>query len=118
MTSKRLTRVARKLRRDRTLVEDRLWQRIRNRQIEDTKFVFQFPIGPYVADFACRGLRLVIELDGGQHSGCLADVERTRVIEAHGYRVLRFWNNEVADNVDGVLDIIRREILLSRNSPT
>lgn len=118
MTGKRLTRMARKLRRDRTMVEDRLWQRIRSRQIEDTKFVFQFPIGPYVADFACRSLRLVIELDGGQHADSSVDVERTRLIEAHGFRVLRFWNNDVVGNIDGVLDVIRREILLSRNSPT
>lgn len=118
MTGKRLTRVARKLRRDRTMVEDRLWQRLRARQVEGAKFVFQFPIGPYIADFACRGLRLVIELDGGQHADSLADVERTRMIEAHGYRVLRFWNNDVAENIDGVLEVIRREILLARGSPS
>ena len=63
----RLTPVARRLRQDATDVEAALWQRLRGRQIEGAKFVRQFPIGPYVADFACRSARLVIELDGGVH---------------------------------------------------
>lgn len=61
MTGKRLTPIARKLRLDRTEVEDKLWQRIRNRQIEGEKFVFQFPIGLHIADFACRTARLAVE---------------------------------------------------------
>ena len=111
----KLTRIARALRRNRTEAEKRLWQRIRNRQVEDAKFVFQYPIGPYVADFACRSLRLVIELDGGQHADNLDDIERTRLIEAHGFRVIRFWNNDVLGNTDGVLEIIRQEIQIARN---
>lgn len=116
VTSSRMTRIARTLRRNRTEVEERLWQRIRNRQVEDAKFVFQYPIGPHVADFACRSLRLVIELDGGQHADNPADVERTKLIEAHGYRVIRFWNNDVLSNTDGVLEIIRQEIQIARNT--
>lgn len=73
MAKKRLTPVARKLRRDRTAAEDSLWQILRNRQIEDAKFVFQFPIGPHVTDFACQSARLVIELDGGQHAESTTD---------------------------------------------
>jgi very-short-patch-repair endonuclease len=115
VTSSRLTRIARTLRRNRTEAEERLWQCIRNRQIEGAKFVFQHPIGPHVADFACRSLRLVIELDGGQHADNPADIERTKLIEAHGYRVIRFWNNDVLGNTDGVLETIRQEILIARN---
>ena len=118
MTRKRLTPIARKLRRDRTEVEDKLWQRIRNRQIEGEKFVFQFPIGPHVADFACRTAGLVVELDGGQHSEMVeADAARTATIESFGYRVIRFWNNDVNGNLEGVLEAIRRELLLARNRP-
>ncbi|CAO1653045.1 hypothetical protein NYA22BAC_02116 [Parasphingorhabdus sp. NYA22] len=106
---KRLTKRARALRRDMTGVERKLWSRLRNRQLENTKFVRQFPIGPYVADFAARSLSLVIELDGGQHSPS-KDAERTKVIEAHGYRVIRFWNNDVMENVEGVLETIVREV--------
>jgi very-short-patch-repair endonuclease len=118
VTSKRLTPVARKLRRNRTEVEDRLWQRIRNRQLEGEKFVFQCQIGPHVADFACRTARLVVELDGGQHSEMIeADMARTAVIEAFGYRVIRFWNTDVIENIDGVLEAIRSELLIARNRP-
>lgn len=95
---KRLTKRARALRRDITGVERKLWSRLRNRQLENTKFVRQISIGPYIADFVARSLRLVIELDGGQHSAS-KHAERTKVIEAHGYRVIRFWNNDVTDNI-------------------
>jgi very-short-patch-repair endonuclease len=116
VTSKRLTRVARKLRRNRTEVEDMLSQRLRNRQIEGEKFVFQLPISPYIADFACRTARLVVELDGGQHGESIeADAARTAVIEAYGYRVIRFWNSDVVNNIDGVLEAIRYELLIARN---
>jgi very-short-patch-repair endonuclease len=118
VTAKRLTPVARALRRNRTDVEDRLWQRLRNRQLEGEKFVFQFPIGPYVADFACRTARLVVELDGGQHGEMIAaDAARTAVIEAFGYRVIRFWTSDVTGNLDGVLEAIRQELLIARNRP-
>ncbi|MDG2004870.1 MAG: DUF559 domain-containing protein [Novosphingobium sp.] len=116
MAEKRLTPVARKLRRDQAEAEKCLWAKLRNRQIEGAKFVRQFAIGPFVADFACRALRLAVELDGGQHAENPADAERTRVIEAHGYRVIRFWNNEVMSNMDGVLECIAREVRLARNS--
>ena len=111
----RLTRTARTLRRNRTEAEERLWQRLRNRQLDDAKFVFQHPIGPHIADFACRALKLVIELDGGQHADNLADIERTKLIEAHGYRIIRFWNNDVLSNIDGVLTVIHQEIQIARN---
>lgn len=115
MSEKRLTPVARKLRRNRTDAEDRLWQVLRNRQIDDAKFVFQHPIGPHVADFACRAVRLVIELDGGQHAVGVTDADRTRSIEAHGYTVIRFWNNDVLENLEGVVEEIRSALRIGRN---
>ena len=115
MTEKRLTPVARKLRKASTEVEAMLWSRLRGRQIEGEKFVRQLPIGPYVTDFACRTAKLVIELDGGQHADSTTDADRTKLIEAHGYTVIRFWNNDVIENIEGVLASIRLELLNARN---
>jgi BirA family biotin operon repressor/biotin-[acetyl-CoA-carboxylase] ligase len=115
MAHNRLTPVARKLRREPTDVEATLWQCLRARQLQGAKFVRQYPIGGYVADFACRSARLVIELDGGQHAGRAADIDRTRVIEAHGFTLLRFWNNDVTQNLDGVLEAIRSALGTARN---
>lgn len=114
--TQRLTPVARKLRRASTVAERRLWSHLRSRQLDGAKFVRQFPIGGFVADFACRHAGLAIELDGGQHSEA-ADAPRTQVIESFGYRVLRFWNNDVLANTDGVLESIRRELEIARNNP-
>ena len=99
------TERARTLRRDQTGMERRLWQRLRARQLAGAKFVRQEPVGPYFADFACREARLIVELDGGQHGGP-RDALRDARIEALGYRVLRFWNTDVAGNMDGVLEAI------------
>jgi very-short-patch-repair endonuclease len=114
LTKKRLTAVTRKLRANSTDAERRLWTHLRSRQLEGAKFIRQFPIGPHVADFACRDAHLAIELDGGQHSPEV-DAPRTEVIEAFGYHVLRFWNHDVLQNTDGVLEAIRQELLLARN---
>jgi primosomal protein N' (replication factor Y) len=70
------------------------------------KFRRQHPIGPFVVDFACLGHQLVIEADGGQHAESGADAARTRWLEAQGWRVLRFWNGDILDNLDGVLETI------------
>ncbi len=115
MAKKKLTRTARKLRRDMTEAEKLLWSHLRGSQIEGQKFVRQFPIGRAVVDFACRSAKLAIELDGGQHSENEADEARTQLIEAHGYQVIRFWNNEVFENMDGVLESIRQELFNARN---
>ena len=112
MTEKRLTPVAKKLRRASTDAENRLWYHLRSRRFEGAKFIRQFPIGPYIADFACRDARLAIELDGGQHIEAV-DAPRTEVIEAFGYRVIRFWNNDVLQNTEAVLETIRNELLLA-----
>jgi len=114
LTSKRSTPVARKLRRNSTDAENRLWYYLRGRRLEGVKFVRQFPIGGFIGDFACRDAHLAIELDGGQHSP-EADAPRTEVIEAFGYRILRLWNNDVLENTYGVLEVIRQELLLARN---
>jgi very-short-patch-repair endonuclease len=87
-----------------------LWSILRARQIDGFKFVRQFPIGPYVADFACREAALVIEVDGGQHSGNHADIGRTAYLNAQSYGVLRFWNHEVLSNIHGVVDAVSRVI--------
>ena len=115
MPDKILTPVARKLRRGATEAEALLWQRLRARQIEGAKFVRQAPIDRYVADFACRGAMLVIELDGGQHAENEADVTRTAVLENFGFKVIRFLNNDVLENMEGVLEAIRAELLNARN---
>ncbi|HEX2889389.1 endonuclease domain-containing protein [Vineibacter terrae] len=94
---------ARELRRDATDVEKRLWQRLRGRQIENLKFVRQQAIGPYYGDFACREARVVIELDGGQHADSEYDARRDAFMISQSYIVLRFWNTEVMENIEGVI---------------
>ena len=115
MGEKRLTPVARRLRSSATEAEARLWSRLRAGQLEGAKFVRQFPIAGYVADFACRRARLVVEIDGSQHASNPADDVRTAAIEAHGYRVIRFWNNDVLANTEGVLKAIEAELRLAGN---
>lgn len=96
---------AAKLRRDRTDAEDRFWQAVRNRQLDGFKFRFQHSLWPYVADFACLEAMLIVELDGGQH-GEVRDARRTAFLEAKGFRVLRFWNHDVLENLEGVLTVV------------
>ena len=114
MAGKRLTGLARELRNGPTEAEKRLWSHLRASQFGGVKFTRQFPIGDFIADLACRSLRIAIELDGGQHSAA-SDTNRTHIIEAHGYRVIRFWNHEVLGNIDGVLQVIAQEIAIARN---
>jgi very-short-patch-repair endonuclease len=104
-------RIARRLRVNQTDAETVLWNRIRNRQIDGHKFVRQEPIAGYVCDFVRRERRLVIEVDGGQHNESAADVVRDRRLAEEGYRVLRFWNNDVLGNIEGVLTTIQSELL-------
>ncbi len=104
---RRPTKRARDLRNNATDHERRLWMELRNRRFHGLKFSRQIPIGPFICDFVCRRQMLVIELDGGQHSANVdADARRTRFIESAGYRVLRFWNHEVTENLEGVLHAI------------
>ena len=102
---------ARRLRRNSTDAEKALWRYLRNRAAHGAKFRRQQPIGPYIVDFVCLEARLVIEIDGGQHaSNVVADGKRAAFIEAEGYRVLRFWNNDVLTNPRGVYDAIERAL--------
>jgi adenine-specific DNA-methyltransferase len=99
--------VAKGLRQNSTDAERLLWLRVRNRQIADAKFRRQQPIGPYVVDLVCMEQKLVIELDGGQHADQVAeDAARTAYPESRGFRVLRFWNNQVIAEAEAVLQSI------------
>jgi very-short-patch-repair endonuclease len=100
---------ARQLRHDSTSAERKLWSRLKNRGVAGAKFVRQEPVGPYFADFCCRELRLIIELDGATHSSeaeVAHDAARTAILEVQGYRVMRFNNVEVYENCDGVVETI------------
>ena len=100
-------RLARAMRAAPTEAERKLWWHLRHRLLTPgTHFRRQVRIGRYVADFACHTTRLVIEVDGGQHAASATDEARTKVLEANGYRVLRYWNNDVLTNIDGVLEDI------------
>jgi len=102
---------ARRLRKNMTDAERKLWQYLRLRQLEGHKFRRQVRIGPYIADFACLKAMLVIEVDGGQHADARAyDSRRDDFMRGQGYRILRFWNNEVLGNMDGVWQVIAAEI--------
>ncbi|HZP35333.1 MAG TPA: DUF559 domain-containing protein [Methylomirabilota bacterium] len=100
-----------------TDAERRLWAHLRDRRLVGAKFARQVPIGPYVVDFCCRELKLIVELDGGQPAMRAAyDGERTAFLERLGHRVVRFWDNEVLGNTEGVLVRIV-EALAARPSP-
>jgi very-short-patch-repair endonuclease len=99
--------IARKLRHNQTDAERALWFRLRDRRLRGLKFRRQMPIDRYVVDFCCEAAHLIIELDGGQHvERSKEDAERTAVLEGQGYLVLRFWNNDVLRNLDGVVESI------------
>jgi very-short-patch-repair endonuclease len=101
------TAFSRRLRRVATDAERKLWSRLRNRQIAGFKFVRQHPIGPYTADFCCREVKLVIEVDGGQHADSKRDIRRDTWLADEGYRVLRFSNVDALTDTEGVLEAIR-----------
>jgi very-short-patch-repair endonuclease len=102
---------ARTLRADDTRAEARLWAAIRNRRLDGWKWRRQVPIGPFIVDFYCADADLVVELDGGQHAEAEAyDTRRTAHLESLGLRVLRFWNNQVLPDPNGVCLAILREL--------
>ena len=101
------TQRAKELRKSPTEAELTLWKQICRRQLGGYRFRRQQPLGPYIANFVCFEKRLIIELDGGQHSENVAqDIERTRWLESQGLRVLRFWNNQVLREIEAVKQVI------------
>lgn len=98
------------LRQNSTDAERKLWSALRDRQLLGFKFVRQQPIGPYIADFACREADLIVELDGGQHAQSVKDEQRTEALAHHGYQVIRFWNHDVLTNVEGALQLIAEHL--------
>lgn len=89
-----------------TDAERRLWAVLRGRRLQGYKFRRQHPLGPFFADFACLEHRLIIEADGGQHAGNDEDQHRTQWLARRGWRVIRFWNNEILENPEGVHDAV------------
>ena len=110
------TRRARRLRHDATDAKNRLWYVFKNRTFLGLKFARQVPLGRYIADFVCREIGLIIELDGGQHAESARDEVRTAHLVAEGYDVLRFWNTDVLTNRDGVLQAIS-DVIAGNPSP-
>ncbi|KTE07107.1 endonuclease domain-containing protein [Sphingopyxis sp. H115] len=115
---KRPTALSRELRLNATPAERALWAQLSARKVSGVRFNRQFPIGPFICDFVSRSARLVIEVDGGQHA---VDVEkdqaRTAFLQSQGYRVIRFWNNDVLKRVEGVVSEIKL-VLADMPSPS
>ena len=115
---KNLTNFARKLRRKSTNAEAYLWRYLRNRQLEGLKFRRQQPIGKYIVDFVNFENKIIIEVDGGQHNVYKErDKIRDEWLNKQGFQVLRFWNNDILRNIEGVLEVIKGKILSPHPNP-
>jgi very-short-patch-repair endonuclease len=102
---------ARELRKSMTEAERKLWRGLRMRQMHGYKFRRQFPVGSYIVDFVCLEARLIVEVDGGQHADeTYGDVERDEWLKSQNFRILRYWNNQVLNELDCVLDDIARAL--------
>ncbi|MBC7990279.1 MAG: endonuclease domain-containing protein [Luteimonas sp.] len=99
---------ARQLRRSMSDAEQKLWQCLRCRHLAGFRFRRQHPVGPYIADFACLERHLLIEVDGGQHNGSQTDARREAFLRGKGFEIVRFWNNDVLEHLEGVCDVILR----------
>ena len=115
---KKFTNIARTLRKNFTETERFLWKHIRQKQLDGYKFRRQQPIGQYIVDFVNFERNIIIELDGCQHTEIEKDKERDKFLRDQGFKVLRFWNHEVFENVEGVLEVIKQNLLTpSPSSP-
>jgi very-short-patch-repair endonuclease len=114
---KGLTGVARRLRKTSTDTERQLWRHLRDRQLEGFKFRRQQPVGRYVVDFVSLEEKVIVEVDGGQHALDPGDQIRDEWLRSEGYQVLRFWNNQVLNNMEGVLETIRNALLTPHPDP-
>ncbi|RWK61875.1 endonuclease domain-containing protein [Mesorhizobium sp.] len=99
-------RFARSMRREPTEAEDRLWHELRGRRLDRIKFRRQVPVGKFIADFVCAEARLIVEIDGSQHADSNYDRVRDAELKARGFRVLRFWNDDVLRDLSAVCDTI------------
>ena len=107
------THITRQLRQNQTPWEQKLWQTLRNGRLRSLKFRRQHKIGRYVVDFLCLSKKLVLEVDGGQHNTDdlkVKDQTRQKYIENQGYKMLRFWNNEIDNNLEGVVEEIIKAV--------
>ena len=107
------TILARNLRKNATIQERRLWNLLKNRQFCNLKFKRQQPVGDYIVDFICKEAKIIIEIDGGQHNepkNIEYDKTRTEFLNSLGYKVIRFWNNEIYENIEGVVLRLKKEI--------
>ncbi len=112
------TKIGRRLRRDQTAAEKKLWFQLRDRRLGGWKFRRQCPVDRYIVDFLCADAHLIIELDGGQHAvRAEADARRTEILELLGYLVVRYWNNDVMQNIEGVIDDIAATLESHRAEP-
>lgn len=100
------------LRKNLTPQEQKMWNLIRNKKFFKYKFLRQYIIDKYIVDFACREKKIVIEIDGGQHNqpnDIEYDKKRTEVLKLYGYKVIRFWNNDIDNNIEGVFEVLKKE---------
>ena len=115
---KKLRNISRILRKKSTDAESYLWRYLRNRQIEEFKFRRQQPLGKYIVDFVNFKRKIVIEIDGGQHAIYKEkDKVRDSWLRKEGYEVLRFWDNEVLNNMEGILKVVREKLLTPHPNP-
>jgi len=109
---------AKSLRKNMTEAEHRLWRHLRAHRLLGQKFRRQQPLGPYVVDFVHFGVRLIVEADGGQHNQSERDAKRDAWLESQGFKVLRFWNNEIMGNGEAVLEVILATVSALSPSPS
>lgn len=112
------SRLQQTLRRNMTDAERLLWQRLRGRQMKGRKFRRQHPFNNFILDFVCLEAKLVIEVDGGQHNESVRDCERDQELGKAGFRVMRFWNNQVLNEIDAVAEAIWLELERTNPSPS